>query len=68
MFFIPIISLLTSSPVSGLKLVSFGVFVSSGCYCGAPVKDSHILVILSEKNLAKPSAISLLFLPGGSGL
>ena len=34
LFFIPIISLLTSSSVSGLKLVNFGVFVSSRWYCG----------------------------------
>ena len=69
LFFLPIISLLTSSCVSGPKLVSFGVFVSSlGWYCEVPVKDCHILVILLEKNSAKPSAISLLVLPGGSGL
>ena len=68
LFFILIISLLTSSSVSGLKLVSFGVFVSSRWYCVVPVKDCHILVILLEKNSAKPSAISSLVLPGGSGL
>ena len=68
MFFILIISLLTSSSVSGLWLVCFGIFVSSGWYFGVPVKDCHILVILLEKNSAKPLAISSLALPGGSGL
>ena len=67
LFFIPIISLLTSPSVSGLKVVSFGVFVSLGWYCGVPVKDSYIVILL-EKNLAKSSAISSLVLPGGSGL
>ena len=55
--------------MSGLKLVSFGVFVSSmGWYCWVPVKDYYILVILLEKISAKPSATSSLVLPGGSGL
>ena len=55
--------------MSGLKLVSFGLLVSSvGWYCEVPVKDCHILVILLEKNSAKPSGISSLVLPGGSGL
>ena len=51
-----------------LKLVSFGAFVSSGWYCRVHVKDCCILVILLEKNSAKPSAISSLILVGGSGL
>ena len=33
-----------------------------------PVKDSCIVAILLEKNLAKSSAIPSLDLPGGSGL
>ena len=66
--FILIISLLTSSSMSGLKLVSFGLLVSAmGQYCEVPVKDCHILVILLEKNSAKLSAISSLVLPSGSG-
>ena len=68
LFFILIISLLTLSFVSGFKLVNFGVFISSRWFCGVPVKDCHILVNLFEKNSAKPSAISSVSLPGGSGL
>ena len=69
LLFILIISLFISSYVSGLKLLSFGVNVSSvGWYCEVPVKDCCILVILLKKNSAKPSAISSLMLPGGNGL
>ena len=40
--------------MSGLKLVCFGIFVSSmGWYCEVPVKDCHILVILLREEFSK---------------